>query len=65
MPDTEIFYLDWDSVTFYSNGLFKRRRAPDGKEYFETRATTGLNAAQYKFSLIDLEARQGDRAQAH
>lgn len=41
MPDTEIFYLDWDSITFYSNGLFKRRRAPDGKEYFETRATTG------------------------
>lgn len=41
MPDTEIFYLDWDSITFYSNGLFRRRRAPDGKEYFESRATTG------------------------
>lgn len=41
MHDTEIMYLDWDSITFYSNGLFKRRRAPDGKEYFETRATTG------------------------
>lgn len=41
MHDTEIFFLDWDSITFFSNGLFKRRRAPDGKEYFETRATTG------------------------
>ena len=39
--DDIIFYLDWDSITFYTNGLFKRRRAPDGKEYYETRATTG------------------------
>ncbi|MFN9974318.1 MAG: hypothetical protein ACK58T_30925 [Phycisphaerae bacterium] len=39
--DDVIYFLDWDSVTFYSNGMFKRRRAPDGKEYFETRATTG------------------------
>lgn len=43
MNDTEIHYLDWDSITFYSNGLFKRRRAPDGKEYYETRATTGYS----------------------
>lgn len=39
--DDVIYYLDWDSITFYSNGLFKRRKAPDGKEYFESRATTG------------------------
>jgi hypothetical protein len=39
--DDVIFFLDWDSVTFYSNGLFRRRKAPDGKEYFEARATTG------------------------
>lgn len=39
--DDVIMYSDWDSVTFYSNGLFKRRKAPDGKEYYETRATTG------------------------
>lgn len=41
--DDIIYYLDWDSITFYSNGLFKRRRAPDGKEYFESRATTGYS----------------------
>ena len=41
MPDSEIMYLDWDSVTFYTNGLFRRRRAPDGKEFYETRATSG------------------------
>lgn len=39
--DDVIYYLDWDSITFYTNGMFKRRRAPDGKEYYETRATTG------------------------
>lgn len=41
MADEQIMYLDWDSITFYSNGMFKRRKAPDGKEYFELRATTG------------------------
>ena len=43
MNDTEILFLDWDGITFYSNGLFKRRRAPDGKEYFESRSTTGYS----------------------
>lgn len=41
MDDEEIFYLDWSSIKFYSNGLFKRRKAPDGKEYYEVRETTG------------------------
>jgi hypothetical protein len=41
--DDVIYFLDWESITFYSNGLFKRRRAPDGKEYFESRATTGYS----------------------
>ena len=41
MNDEEILMLDVDSLTFYSNGLFKRRKAPDGKEYFESRATSG------------------------
>lgn len=41
--DTEILFLDWESVTFYSNGMFRRRKAPDGKEYFESRATTGYS----------------------
>lgn len=41
--DDVIYFLDWESVTFYSNGLFKRRRAPDGKEYFEARATSGYS----------------------
>lgn len=41
MEDDKIFYLDWSSIKFYSNGLFKRRKAPDGKEYYEVRETSG------------------------
>jgi hypothetical protein len=41
--DDIIYYIDWSSVKFYTNGLFKRRKAPDGKEYFELRATTGYS----------------------
>jgi len=33
----------WDpsSVKFASNGMFRKRKSPDGKEYFEVRNTTG------------------------
>ena len=31
----------WDTITFYSNGGLQRRRAPDGKEFYEKRATSG------------------------
>jgi hypothetical protein len=41
MEDDKIFYLDWSSIKFYSNGMFKRRKAPDGKEYYEVRETSG------------------------
>jgi len=43
MDDDLIYLLDWSSVKFYSNGLFKRRKAPDGKEYYEVRETTGYS----------------------
>lgn len=39
--DDVIFYLDLSSMKFFSNGFFKKRVAPDGKQYFEVRATTG------------------------
>lgn len=39
--DDTIMYIDWSGVTFYSNGMFKRRTAPDGKQYFEVRSTSG------------------------
>jgi hypothetical protein len=39
--DDIIIFLDWRALKFHSNGFFKKRKAPDGKEYFEVRNTTG------------------------
>ena len=39
--DDLIIFLDWRALKFHSNGFFRKRIAPDGKEYFEIRNTTG------------------------
>jgi len=39
--DDCIMYLDMATFKLYSNGGFKKRQAPDGKEYFEIRNTSG------------------------
>jgi hypothetical protein len=41
MDDDIAIYLDWRALKFYSNGFFRKRKSPDGIEYFEVRATTG------------------------
>jgi hypothetical protein len=41
MDDDIIIFLDWRALKFHSNGFFQKRKSPDGKEYFETRATSG------------------------
>lgn len=41
MDDDTIMFIDWKAIKFFSNGLFRKRTAPDGKQYFEVRATTG------------------------
>lgn len=46
--DDVIMAIDWRAIKFYSNGLFQKRKSPDGDEYFEVRATTGY---QY---LVDI-----------
>jgi len=38
-----IFFLDMRGIKFHSNGFFRKRVAPDGKTYFEQRATTGYS----------------------
>ncbi len=43
MDDDAIMYLDWSTIKIYSNGMFKRRTAPDGKQYFEVRTTSGYS----------------------
>lgn len=42
MDDDNIMAIDWSALKFYSNGFFKKRISPDGKEYFEVRNTTGF-----------------------
>jgi hypothetical protein len=42
MDDDIIIYLDWRALKFYSNGFFRKRKSPDGIEYFEVRSTSGF-----------------------
>jgi len=41
MDDDIIPLVDWRSITFRSNGFFRKRISPDGREYFEVRNTNG------------------------
>jgi len=41
LNDSEIMLMDWRSLTFRSNGMFKKRKGPNGLEYFEVRETDG------------------------
>ncbi len=41
--DDVIFFLDMRGIKFHSNGFFRKRIAPDGKHYFEQRATSGYS----------------------
>lgn len=39
--DDIIIMMDWSALKFYSNGFFKKRKSPEGQEFFEVRNTTG------------------------
>jgi hypothetical protein len=39
--DSEIVFWDPKSMVFRSNGFFKKRKSPEGMEYFEVRNTSG------------------------
>jgi len=41
MDDDIIPLVDWRSITFRTNGFFKKRISPDGREYFEVRGEDG------------------------
>jgi len=43
MPDEQIVVLDPKAIVFATNGGFRKRKSPDGNEYFEVRATTGYS----------------------
>lgn len=42
MDDDIIMFIDWRGLKFYSNGFFRKRKSPDGIEYFEVRAQSGF-----------------------
>lgn len=46
--DDIMIYMDWRALKFHSNGFFRRRKSPEGKEYFEIRTTSG-----YKY-IVDM-----------
>jgi hypothetical protein len=48
MDDDFIMFLDMRSMKFHSNGMFKKRTAPDGKQYYEVRTTAGY------FYILDM-----------
>lgn len=41
MDDDVIYFLDMKTIKFYTNGGIRRRKSPDGIEFYTTRATTG------------------------
>ena len=57
-PDDKIMFMDWSAVTFRSNGLFRRRKSPDGKEYFEVRSTSGYSYLLDMCLFGELEVRK-------
>lgn len=42
MDNDWIWYADWDSCKFFSNGGLQRRTAPDGLQFYQKRATSGF-----------------------
>lgn len=53
--DDIIAYLDWSAMTFRSNGMMRKRTAPDGKQYYETRTTSGYAYILDVFLFGELE----------
>ena len=51
MDDDIIPIVDWKTMTFNTNGGFKKRMAPDGREYFEVRSSAANGGYKY---IVDL-----------
>ena len=48
MDDDVIFFIDWRALKFHSNNFFSKRTNPDGRQFYEVRATTGY------YYLVDI-----------
>lgn len=56
--DDVIAFLDWSAMTFRSNGMIRKRTAPDGKQYYETRTTAGYAYILDLFLFGELEVKK-------
>ena len=43
MADDVIYFMDWRAVQWHSNGLFRKRIAPDGQQYHTIRESSGFS----------------------
>lgn len=57
MDDDVIFIIDWKALKFHSNGFFRKRKSPDGNEFFEIRNTTGYQYVVDSCLFGELEVR--------
>lgn len=58
MDDDVIMFMDWKGITFRSNGMFKKRKSPEGLEYFEVRNTSGYQYIVDSCLFGELEVRK-------
>ena len=56
--DDVIAFLDFSAMTFRSNGMIRKRTAPDGKQYYETRTTSGYAYILDLFLFGELEVKK-------
>mgnify|MGYP005847994947 CR=1 FL=1 len=56
--DDVIVFMDWSAMTFRTNGFINKRTAPDKKQYFEIRATTGYSYVLDIFLFGELEVKK-------
>jgi len=56
--DDVIVFMDWSSMTFRTNGFINKRTAPDKKQYFEIRATSGYSYVLDIFLFGELEVKK-------
>lgn len=59
--DDTIVFLDWSAICFRSNGFIQKRTAPDGKQYYETRTTSGFAYILDSFVFGELEVKAPQR----
>jgi len=56
--DDVIAYLDFSHITMRSNGGFRKRKGPNGNEYFELRTTSGYSYLIDSFIAFEMEYRK-------